>query len=263
MTEKSMSNIQALLKTIHTLRSPGGCPWDQKQELADAARFLFDEAAELLEASLSGDNDHVIEEMGDLLFMICFCREILSESVEVSLDDIAGIGNDKLIRRHPHVFSDKYAESQTESQIHWEEIKRLEKEAKGIDTTRQSVLKDLPPSCSPLRQAHDYQKNAAKTGFDWPDLTGVWDKIDEETGELKEAITGGNKDEITHELGDILLAVVNLGRKLGVDADDAMRLANVRFRSRFHKVEDAYDNNVDKMKAASLSELETAWQKSK
>jgi MazG family protein len=258
-----MSNIQALLNTIHTLRTPGGCPWDQEQKLTDAARFLFDEAAELLDATLSDDSDHIIEEMGDLLFMVCFCREILSESVDVTLDDIAKVGNEKLIRRHPHVFADKEAYSQTESQIHWEDIKRQEKEAKGIDTTQQSVLKDLPSSCSPLRQAHDYQNDAASTGFDWPNLDGVWDKIEEETGELKEAIENGNKDEITHELGDILLAVVNLGRKLGIDSDDAMRIANQRFRTRFHKVEGAYDNDIEKMKTASLSELEAAWQKSK
>ncbi len=256
-----LPETRALLDTIATLRAPGGCPWDQKQTLPDAARYLLDEAGELIDAALSGDQDHVTEELGDLLFMVAFCCRIHSETSGADFEDVARSGNDKLIRRHPHVFGDENADDQIESQVHWNAIKTAEKEAKGL-VEEPTVLKDLPASSSPLRQAHVYQKNAAEVGFDWPDNHGVVAKIHEELAEVHEAETSGDHDALVHEVGDLLLAVVNLARRLGVEADDALRLANRRFRSRFRHVEGQYADH-DAMHSASLDELEAHWQVAK
>jgi len=256
-----LPETRALLETIATLRAPGGCPWDRKQTLPDAARYLLDEAGELIDAALSGDQDHVTEELGDLLFMTAFCCRIHSETSGDDFEAVARTGNEKLIRRHPHVFGEENADDQVESQVHWNAIKAAEKAAKGI-VEEPTVLKDLPASSSPLRQAHVYQKNAAGVGFDWPDNQGVVAKIHEELAEVSEAETAGDHDALVHEVGDLLLAVVNYARRLGVEADDALRLANRRFQGRFQHIEQQYSGH-DEMKQASLDELEAHWQDAK
>ena len=159
-------HFEALLATIHTLRAPGGCPWDRKQTLHDAARYLMDEAGELVEATLAGDTDHAREELGDLLFMISFCTEILGETTGTTMHDVAREGNEKLIRRHPHVFGDAEARDTGHSQELWNAIKAEEKRARGLDPAAESALKDMPAATAPLHQAHNYQKDAAKVGFE-------------------------------------------------------------------------------------------------
>lgn len=255
--------FENLLKTIDTLRNPGGCPWDRKQTLLDAARFLMDEGGELVEAALAGDEAGCEEELGDLLFMTSFCTRILSETRPVDMHDIARIGNEKLIRRHPHVFGEANARDTGESQERWNAIKAEEKRAKGIDPDQQSALKDMPASTAPLHQAFNYQKNAAAIGFDWPDISGVWEKIREEQTELDEAIVSGDRQAMEHELGDVLFSLVNLARWLKIQPDLALRQANNRFRSRFHLVEDDYKTRDIKMQDASIEELEASWQRAK
>lgn len=256
-------NVQALLTTIDTLRSPGGCPWDRKQTLVSAAHHLQEEAAEVLEAALGGDPAAVREELGDLLFMVCFVTRILSEELPTDLDEVARLGNEKLLRRHPHVFGDNPAADVSASQERWHQIKAEEKRSKGLDPDRESVLKDLPASQPPLRQAYRYQKDAARVGFDWPDLAGVWDKLREEEAELHAAAAAGDQSAIDHELGDILFAWANLARWLGVHPDLALRRANQRFRARFHAVEAAFGGDQAAMRAAGLAALEAAWQQAK
>jgi len=258
-----LPNVQALLQTIDTLRSPGGCPWDRKQTLASAAHHLQDEAAEVLEAALAGDVEHVREELGDLLFMVAFVTRILSEELPTDLDDVALHGNQKLVRRHPHVFGEHAASDVAESQERWNQIKADEKRGKGLDPDLDSVLKDLPASQPPLHQAYRYQKDAAEVGFDWPDLDGVWAKLREEEAELQEAAEAGDPGAIEHELGDVLFAWANLARKLGVHPDVALRKANARFRGRFHDVESQFGNDRAAMSAAGLDALEAAWQVAK
>lgn len=252
-----------LQKTIDILRNPGGCPWDRKQDLVSASRYLMDEAGELLDAALDGDPEHAREELGDLLFMVSFCCRILSEEHAVTVDDVAREGNEKLVRRHPHVFGDGTATTTEESQERWNEIKAAEKRAKGIDPDAESVLKDLPSSTAPLHQAHDYQKDAARVGFDWPDLDGVWAKIREEEDELREAMGDGDDAAVEHELGDLLFALVNLSRRLGVQPDLALRKANTRFRARFHLLEEEFRGAGRPLTDADLDELEAAWQRAK
>lgn len=256
-------HFEELLRTIHTLRAPGGCPWDQKQTLHDASRYLMDEAAELVEATLAGDMAGAREELADLLFMTCFCTEIMGETEGVDMHAIAQQGNEKLIRRHPHVFGDEEARDTGHSQELWNRIKAEEKRARGLDPDHDSALKDMPAATAPLHQALLYQKDAAKVGFDWPEMGGVWDKLHEELDELKEAAAAGDPHAISHEIGDLLFSIVNLARWLDVQPDMALRRANGRFRSRFHLVEADFRARGVDMRQADLAELETAWQAAK
>ncbi|MFT5232831.1 MAG: MazG family protein [Candidatus Krumholzibacteriia bacterium] len=256
-------SFQALLQTIHTLRAPDGCPWDQKQTLHDAARYLMDEAGEVVEATLENDLEATKEELADVLFMVCFCTEILGEQSGVDMNDIAEYGNQKLIRRHPHVFGDKKARDTGHSQELWNAVKAEEKLAKGLDPSTDSVLKDLPAATAPLHQAMGYQKDAARTGFDWPNIDGAWAKLHEELDELKSAAAGTDAEHIGHEVGDLLFSVVNLARHLNVQPDMALRQANNRFRRRFHLVEEDFAERDTDMKDADITALEASWQKAK
>lgn len=258
-----LANVQALIETIAALRAPGGCPWDSKQTLASAAHHLQDEAAEVLEAALAGDREAVREELGDLLFMVCFVTHILGEDLPTGLDEVARLGNEKLVRRHPHVFGATPAADVAESQARWHAIKAEEKRRSGRDPDAESVLKDLPPSQPPLQQAYRYQKDAARVGFDWPDLDGVWAKLREEEDELREAVGQADQAAVEHELGDVLFAWANLARKLGVHPDIALRRANARFRARFHLVEERFGHDHEAMGRAGLEALEAAWQEAK
>jgi tetrapyrrole methylase family protein/MazG family protein len=257
------SDFEDLLATIHTLRSPGGCPWDRKQTLVDAARYLLDEAGELVDAALSGDADHVREELGDLLFMTCFCCEILGETAGVSMQDIARQGNAKLIRRHPHVFGDAQAHEVGASQRLWNEIKAQEKRAKGLDPEAESVLKEMPSSTAPLHLAYRWQHDAADVGFDWPTIDGVNAKLQEELAEFEEAAAAQDPAAIEHELGDVLFSLVNLARWHHVQPDMALRKANERFAARFRLVEAQFRAEGRAMGEATLDELEASWQAAK
>ena len=256
-------SFEELLATIQTLRAPGGCPWDRKQTLHDASRYLMDEAAELVEATLEGDVRGAREELADLLFMTCFCTEILGETEDMTMHDVAREGNEKLIRRHPHVFGDGQARDTGESQERWNAIKREEKIARGLDPDMDSILKDMPPATAPLHQAYNYQKDAAGHGFDWPDTKGVRAKLQEELGEFEEAVESGDRDAMQHELGDLLFSIVNLARWYKIQPDMALRKANNRFRDRFHLVEKDFKDRGIPMKDANIDALEASWQRAK
>lgn len=257
--------FEELLATIQTLRAPGGCPWDRKQKLTDATRFLLDEAGELLDASLDNDPRGVREELGDLLFMICFCCEILGEKEPVTMHDVAREGNAKLVRRHPHVFGEGEPEARDteESQKRWNDIKAQEKRERGLDPESESALKEMPSSTAPLHLAYRYQADAADHGFDWPTVDGVWAKLHEELDEVREAVAAGDQDHVEHEIGDLLFAVVNLARWQKVQPDLALRRANTRFRRRFHLVENEFRGGEPTMKDAGIDALEAAWQRAK
>jgi tetrapyrrole methylase family protein/MazG family protein len=257
------SPFEDLQKTIHTLRSPGGCPWDRKQTLVSASRYLMDEGGELVEAALEGKNEDAAEELGDLMFMTFFCTRILGEEMDLDIHDVARMANEKLIRRHPHVFQDGGTECVTESQERWNQIKDEEKRAKGLDPDKESALKDMPASTAPLHQAYIYQDNAADVGFDWPALDGVWRKLQEETDEVREAAESGDTDHLEHEIGDLLFSVVNLARWFKIQPDMALRKANRRFRDRFQLVEEAYRSRGEDMRDADIEELEASWQAAK
>jgi MazG family protein len=230
MTDAPLDSISELRAVMHRLRAPGGCPWDAEQTHESLIPHLIEEAYEVAEAARSGDMAHFCEELGDLLLQPIFHAEIAAESGSFTFDDIARGITEKLIRRHPHVFGDATAATSDAVLTQWEQIKRAEK-----GDQPQPFLHGISKGLPALMRAQKLQKKAAKVGFDWPDIAPVLDKIREETTEILDAVASGEKDAIREEVGDLLFTVVNLARKLGVDAEIALSEANSKFEDRFGK----------------------------
>ncbi len=253
MTDAPPDPIAELRAVMHRLRAPGGCPWDAEQTHESLIPHLIEEAYEVAEAARSGDRAHFCEELGDLLLQPVFHAEIAAESGGFTLDDIARGITAKLIRRHPHVFGDATAATSDAVLTQWEAIKRTEK---GDQT--QPYLHGISKGLPSLMRAQKLQKKAAKVGFDWPDMAPVVDKIREETAEVLEAVAQGNNDAIREEIGDLLFSVVNLARKLGVDAETALAEANSKFEDRFGKVEQRLTAGVKALHEHTLAEMDAA-----
>ena len=246
--------ISELRAVMHRLRAPGGCPWDAEQTHESLLPHLIEEAYEVADAARSGDMAHFCEELGDLLLQPVFHAEIASETGAFTLDDIARGITEKLIRRHPHVFGDATAATPDAVLTQWEQIKREEKGNKP-----QSLLHGISKGLPSLMRAQKLQKKAAKVGFDLPDAAPVLEKIREEADEITEAMASGDAAAIAEEVGDLLFSVVNLARKLGVDAEGALAAANSKFESRFGKVEGKIAAQGRRMEECSLQELDAAW----
>ena len=254
MTDAPVDAISELRAVMHRLRAPGGCPWDAEQTHESLLPHLIEEAYEVAEAARSGDMAHFCEELGDLLLQPVFHAEIASESGGFSLDDIARGITAKLIRRHPHVFGEATAETSAAVLTQWEQIKRAEKGDKP-----QALLHGVSKALPSLMRAQKLQKKAAKVGFDWPDAAPVLEKIREEADEIVEAMQAGDQRAIAEEVGDLLFSVVNLARKLGVDAETALAAANEKFERRFGKVEETVVASGKELSALSLAELDGVW----
>ncbi|HEY9764900.1 MAG TPA: nucleoside triphosphate pyrophosphohydrolase [Chroococcales cyanobacterium] len=242
-----------LIELVARLRQPDGCPWDREQTHFSLRRYALEEAYETVEAIDSGDPQWLEEELGDLLLQVVLHAQIAEENGDFELDDVAEGISRKLILRHPHVFGSTTVKSAEEVKERWEEIKKVEK-------GRESVLAGVPSTLPALTQSEKLQKKAATVGFDWPDLTGVFAKIEEEIGEVKEEIEKKDLHGIFHEIGDVLLALANLARKTGVDPEDALRQANKRFVGRFQKMEELAERPLSSM---NLEELEEIYQEAK
>lgn len=253
-------NIQRLLKIMATLRTPEkGCPWDLEQNFATIAPYTIEEAYEVAEAIDRGDMGGLKDELGDLLFQVVFHSQMASEAGHFTFDDVVKNVCEKMIRRHPHVFADasiKTADAQIEN---WENIKEQER-AKKPDF---SVLADVPHALPALMRAQKLGKRAAREGFDWPDLSGAIEKLDEELEEVLGAAADGDDDAAYEEVGDLLFAVVNLARHLNVDAEDALRRANKKFTRRFQHIERALREKKLPMKSQDLDALEALWVEAK
>ena len=249
-------NIQRLLEIMATLRTPEkGCPWDLEQNFATIAPYTIEEAYEVAEAIDRGDMGGLKDELGDLLFQVVFHSQMASEAGHFTFDDVVKNVCEKMIRRHPHVFADasiKTADAQIEN---WENIKEQER-AKKPDF---SVLADVPHALPALMRAQKLGKRAAREGFDWPDLSGAIEKLDEELEEVLGAAADGDDDAACEEVGDLLFAVVNLARHLNVDAEDALRRANKKFTRRFQHIERALREKNLPMKSQDLDSLEALW----
>ena len=255
---RQMERLRAIM---HRLRAPGGCPWDAEQSHASLISNLIEETYETVDAIRREDWVHLEEELGDLLLQVVFHGELAEEQGRYNIDDIAKGICDKLVRRHPHVYSDGEAKSTGAVLNRWEEIKREEKgdEAKPY---LYGVGKGLPA----VLRAGKLQKKASKVGFDWPDLVGVVAKIDEELKEVKDELPT-NGEEATRaleaEVGDLLFSVVNLARKLGVDPEAALEGTNVKFEDRFAVMERELLARGNSLKDASLEEMESGWVRAK
>jgi tetrapyrrole methylase family protein/MazG family protein/ATP diphosphatase len=222
---------------------------------------LIEEAAEVLDAIDGGDPADHCEELGDLLMQVVFQAELRQAEGAFDIDDVVASIRDKLVRRHPHVFADAKAEDAEEVLVQWEEIKKAEKAERG--ESPQSALDGVPALLPALLRAQAISKKAAKVGFDWPDVAGCRDKISEELEELDRAIAGGDQTEIAGELGDLLFAAVSLARKLGCDAEMALRDTTAKFVDRFEFIEDRLRSEDRSVEDADLDELDALWNRAK
>ena len=247
-------------ETIAFLRSPNGCPWDREQTAQSMLPSFLEEMAEVADAIERDDVDELRDELGDLLLHIVFQAQLASEGDEFTLTDvIAGI-EAKIRRRHPHVWGDVNAESADDVVKTWDEIKR---EEKG-DAQPSSILDNLPLTLPSMMRAQKMQKRAAKVGFDWPDISDVWAKLDEELAELHEAIDQKQgRERISAELGDILFVLANVARWLKVDADAALRSTNLKFIRRFQIIEQTLKARSLAFEEMTLAELDAIWDEAK
>ncbi|HWL42306.1 MAG TPA: nucleoside triphosphate pyrophosphohydrolase [Ilumatobacter sp.] len=237
------------------------CPWDIEQTHQSLVPYLIEETYEVVDAihalTDGGDDHDLIEELGDLLYQIEFHATIAEQEGRFTIADVTQGIHDKLVRRHPHVFADTQADDSGTVLANWDAIKRQEKADAGKQRT--SVFDGIPGSLPALNYAHKVQHKAAKLGFDWPDVDGAVPKIAEETGELLEAATGGDPGAVVDEAGDLLFAVVNVLRHLGVDPESALRAATNKFRTRFEQVEQlATERGID-LHSSDLATLDTLW----
>jgi ATP diphosphatase len=269
MVDKSGSvpvQIEHLLGIVRRLRDPDqGCPWDVGQTFQSIVPHTIEEAYELADAIESNDFDQIREEAGDVLFQVLFYAQMADEKQHFNFADVVDGLSEKLIRRHPHVFS-RNSTAQQETPIavsdvsdSWEKIKRTERQGKQ----QSGILDDIPVSLPALTRAQKIQKRAARVGFDWADVAGVFEKIEEEICELKEALVEGEKAAIESELGDVLFCVVNLARHLDFDAEKALRGATRKFEGRFRLMEEQAIASGSRLEDESVSALEARWQAAK
>lgn len=254
-----------LVAIMAQLRSPEGCPWDRVQTLASLRPYLLEETYEALEALDSGDTAALCEELGDLLLEVVFLSRIAEENGTFSVSDAIDAIVKKLVRRHPHVFgADAKLSTPHEVRGKWEEMKASERSASAAPKT---ILGGVPKTLPSLLRAYEYGSRAAAVGFDWVRPGDVIDKIEEEVRELREALNLGNPTNlgnpgnvIEEEIGDLLFAIANLSRKLGVEPEAALRRANDKFLARFSEVERRVTAAGQRMQEKSLDELEATWQ---
>jgi len=252
--------VDRLLATMSRLRGPGGCPWDREQTLESLRPYVLEETYEVLEALDSGDPRAHREELGDLLLQIVFQARIAEEEGRFDFADVADAINEKLLARHPHVFGDAEAKDADAVLRQWAALKRKENQARGGG---KSVLEGVPREMPALARAERLTEKASRVGFDWPDPAGARAKVGEELAELDEAIAGGDRRRIEDEVGDLLFAVANLARKLGVPPEEALRRALGRFLDRFHFVEDALERRGVPHGEATLEEMDRLWDEAK
>jgi len=256
-----MSSVQSLLDTMKKLRDKDlGCPWDIKQTFQSLSKHLIEEAYEVTDAINRKDYSNLQEELGDVLLQVIFHSQIASELELFNFDEVADTLNQKLIRRHPHVFARGVApESAEEQAVIWEAVKKEERK----EDRPQPTFADIPSSMPPTLRAERIQKQASKKGFDWTSAHDVILKVEEEIAELKLAISNNDPDNIEEELGDLLFTVINVGRHLNIDANDALARANNKFISRFHSMEKEVATSQKRLEDTSLKELEKIWSKIK
>ncbi|MBM7704907.1 nucleoside triphosphate pyrophosphohydrolase [Metabacillus iocasae] len=258
-SEPLYHQFESLRHIIATLRGPNGCPWDKKQTHTSLKKYLLEEAYELLEAIDNEDDDHIVEELGDVLLQVMLHAQIGEDDGMFSIDDVIRELSSKMVRRHPHVFSDVNVENAEEVVQNWNEIKQ---EEKGERT--ESILDRVPNSATSLMKAHQYQKEAAKVGFDWDHVEPMWDKVFEEIREFKDEVqVSNNENKLSDEFGDILFALVNVARYYKVDSESALAQTNHKFSRRFQYIENQVNETGKPFSAFTLEQLDTFWNDAK
>lgn len=257
---KLTEEINNLLQTFKKLRDPSqGCPWDKEQDFKSIASCSIEEAYEVADAIEREDFNDLKEELGDLFFQIIFHSGMAEEKKLFNFEEVVKELNDKLIRRHPHVFDKKQEMSASESLEIWEKEKKKEREKKNLI----SLMDDIPKNLPSLTRAKKIQKRAKSVGFDWQNESDVIRKIDEEIDELKRAKVSQKKEDISEEIGDLFFTLVNLSRHYNLEPEDIIRKANLKFEKRFRKMEDEANKTKVNLEDLEINELETLWQKIK
>lgn len=281
MSEAEHPAFDSFVNTVAKLRSPdGGCPWNRAQTHASLGDYMIEEAYEALDAIETGDPDHLREELGDVLLQVVLNCQVAADAGEFTIDDVCAGIDEKMIRRHPHVFGDVRAENANEVSDLWEQVKLAEKEAADARAAatgvREGLLDAVPSHFPALLQAQKISRKAVAAGFEWETLDDVWGKVAEERSELEAAYEAATKTpdgkvlrdgpvgaDVEMEFGDLLFALVNVARKMGIDAESALRASNAKFRRRFARIEQGAWAQGRTVEDLSLEEMESFWQKAK
>ena len=265
MAKDAASELARLAEIMARLRAEGGCPWDREQDLRSLRPYLIEEAYEVLEemdrVAYGGSWRSLCEELGDLLFQIVFHAQLAAEIGAFTLADVCAAISDKIVSRHPHVFGELKVAGAEQVLQNWAKLKAEEKRRKH--GREGSVLDGVPSAAPALQRAERLTEKASRIGFDWPDLEGVRRKLDEEVRELDAAIASKRRDELEHELGDVLFSLANLARFIQTPPEDALRQANARFVRRFHQVEGGLRRKGIPFGEASLEEMDALWREAK
>src|SRR6201996_4663251 len=253
--------LQRLLEITARLRDPdGGCPWDKEQTFATVAPYTVEEAYEVADAVERNDITDLKEELGDLLLQVVFHARMAEEQGAFAFDDVATAINDKMIRRHPHVFAEETYGSLAEQKAGWETLKAAERKGKGRAA---SLLDDVPVGLPALTRAVKLSKRAAGVGFVWPTVEDVMAKLHEEVGELEAEIAAGDLEKARQEMGDVLFVVANLARTLEVDPEDSLRFTNAKFQRRFQYIEAKLAERGKTPDQSDLAEMDALWDEAK
>jgi MazG family protein len=255
------ARFERLVAIMARLRAPGGCPWDREQDFDSIKPYTLEETYEVLEAIDQRDYTGLCEELGDFMLQAVFYAQMAQEEGRFTIADSLDAINEKLVRRHPHIFSDGEAKTSDQVLQRWEEIKAVEKSARG--ESPKGRLDGVPRALPALMEGLKISQKAAKAGFEWPDFEQVLEKFHEETAELAEARARGSQSEIEDELGDLLFTVVNMARWLKVDPEQALRRTNAKFRARFAHVERSLAAQGRTLEQSTLEEMEALWQQAK
>ncbi len=263
-----MYNLDDLRNIMERLRDPEhGCPWDREQTLKTLVPYTLEEAYEVVDAIHRGNDQELCDELGDLLFQIVFYTEITREENKFNFDDIVDAIATKLVRRHPHVFAEEQINTAEEQTLAWEEHKEKErKEKAGNNKVNASVLDGVSLALPALVRAQKIQKRASRVGFDWKEIRPVIEKVEEELGEYREECLTNTiqvKERLQEEMGDLLFSCVNLARHAGIDAESALREANLKFEGRFISIEKELERQGKSIEQASLEEMNKLWDKAK
>lgn len=264
--EDAGRKFQKLVEIMARLRAPGGCPWDREQTFESIKPYTLEETYEVLDAIDRRDWDELRAELGDFMLQAVFFAEMAAEQKLFDIGDSLDAINEKLVRRHPHVFADETAKTGDDVKKRWDEIKaeeRKEKERKQKKEASQGLLDGVPRAFPALVEAQQITSRAARAGFDWRNADEVLEKLDEERAEFHEAVERGSQDQIEDELGDLLFVLVNLARFVKVDPEQALRRTNAKFRARFAHVERRLAAQGRQVQGTPIDELEALWQEAK
>lgn len=260
MEERGEYSVRRIMEIIEKLRGPGGCPWDRRQTMTDVGSYLIDEVYELIDEIDRGSWAGMKEELGDVLFQVLFLTQMAEEEGQFTFSDVADGVSEKMIFRHPHVFQTQQDIGVEEVRLTWERIKNRER---GRGEHENPPIDAVPRSMPPLRAARKITGRAARLGFDWEETAGVVEKIEEELGELREAIAEQEQRRIDGEIGDLFLSLVNLCRFAGTDPEDALRLSMGKFVARFSYIEERLKEKGMSPQGATMEEMDLLWNAAK